>query len=448
VRTQIYQWIKTNSVMLVNAGSLIGTTVVTGVLGLAFWWVAARQFPPQAVGLASAAISVMLLLGAICILGLGTLLIGELPRQPGKEGSLISAALILVGGVGLCGGIVFAFVAPLVSADFQPFRANIGGILLFAMGVSLTTVTIVLDQALIGLLKGGLQFWRNSLFAAVKLVVLILAGFWLLKVGETIYGAWTIGIVLSLVPLAGLAVLKGDRSRRAFMPDWELLRKLGLPALQHHLLNLILQAPTTALPVLVTILLSATTNAWFYMAWMISGLVFIASYALTTVLYAVNSAQQFELTRKIRMTLGLALIMSILGNLVIQFGATQILNLFGHVYAEQAAWSLRILGFGAFPMIIKQHYVAIGRIRGKMASVSLPVAIGSLLELGIAALGAHLGGLVGLSLGWVIAVCIEAIFMFPAVYRAAFPVHESAWEQVKQILPTGYDKIHVENERV
>jgi O-antigen/teichoic acid export membrane protein len=434
LKTQIFPWIKTNSVILVNAGSLIGTTVATGVLGFAFWWVAARQFPPHAVGLASAAISAMLLLGAIFILGLGTLLIGELPKRPGKEGSLISAALILVGGVGLCGGVVFALVAPLVSADFQAFRANIGGILLFATGVSLTTITIVLDQALIGLLKGGLQFWRNTLFAAVKLVALFLAGFWLLKVGETIYGVWIIGIVFSLVPLAGLAVLKGGRSRSSFIPDWVLLRKLGLPALHHHVLNLILQAPTTALPVLVTILLSATTNAWFYIAWMISGLVFIASYALTTVLYAINSAEQSELTRKIRMTLGLSFILSILGNLVILFGATQILNLFGYIYAEQAAWCLRILGLGAFPMIIKQHYVAIGRIRSKMVSVALPIAIGSILELGIAALGARLGGLVGLSIGWVVAVFLEAIFMFPTVYRVAIPVHRSAWGRVKQVI--------------
>ncbi|MGZ3615845.1 MAG: hypothetical protein ACXWOL_02925 [Ktedonobacteraceae bacterium] len=448
MKTQLYRWIKTNSVILVNAGSLIGTTIVTGVLGLAFWWVAARQFPPQAVGLASAAISAMLLLGAICILGLGTLLIGELPKLPGKEGSLISAALILVGGVGLCGGIAFALVAPLVSSDFQAFRANIGGILLFAIGASLTTITIVLDQALIGLLKGGLQFWRNTLFAAVKLVVLFLAGFWFLKVGETIYGVWAIGILFSLVPLAGLAVLKGVRSRSAFMPDWVLLRKLGLPALHHHVLNLILQAPTTALPVLVTILLSATTNAWFYMAWMISGLVFIASYALTTVLYAINSAQQSELTRKIRMTLGLSFILSILGNIVIWFGATQILNLFGNIYAEQAAWCLRILGLGAFPMIIKQHYVAIGRIRSQMVSVAIPIAIGSILELGIAALGALLAGLVGLSLGWVVAVSLEAIFMFPTVYRVAIPVHRSAWERVKHVLPSSHGKVHVENEGV
>jgi O-antigen/teichoic acid export membrane protein len=421
VRKQLYQWIKANKAMLFNAGSIVGTTAVTGILGFAYWWLAARLFPPEAVGLASAAVSAMMLLGMLCIVGLGTLLIGELPRQPGKEASLISSALILVGGIGICGGILFALVAPLVSADFRAFRVSIGAILLFAVGVGLTAVTTVLDQALIGLLKGELQFWRNTFFAAAKLALLFLAGLELLKAGTMIYGTWAAGNILSLVPLAGLVMWKAGRPGQSFLPDWKLLRKLGLPALQHHMLNLILQAPTTALPVLVTILLSATTNAWFYMAWMISGLAFIASYALTTVLYAVNSGQPSELTRKIRVTLTIALAMCMLGNCLMQLAATQILDLFGHIYAEQAAWSLRIVVLGAFPMIFKHHYIAVSRIHSEMAHAALPVAIGCLLELGVAALGAHLDGLVGLSLGWVAAVCIEAVCMFPTVYQAAFP---------------------------
>jgi len=143
--------------MLVNSGSLFGTTTVTSVLGFVYWWLAARQFSPEAVGFASAAISAMTLLGTACILGLGTLLVGELPRQPRQQVSLINAALILVGGVGECFGIVFAVVAPFISLSFQPLRASIQDIMLFAVGVSLTAITIVLDQALIGLLRGELQ---------------------------------------------------------------------------------------------------------------------------------------------------------------------------------------------------------------------------------------------------------------------------------------------------
>ncbi|MBV8694275.1 MAG: hypothetical protein JO125_13665 [Chloroflexi bacterium] len=421
MNTLLHEWIKKNSVMLINAGSLIGTTVVTGAFGFAYWWVAARQYPPHAVGLASAAISAMTLLGAICILGLGTLLIGELPRHPGKEASLISAALILVGGVGACGGIIFMLVVPLVSTAFLPFSANIGSMLLFAAGVSLTAIINVLDAALIGLLQGTLQFWRNALFAAAKLVVLVLAGFWLMKVGEIIYGTWVLGIVLSLVPLAGIAVFKVGRS--SLLPNWTLLRKLRSTALEHHALNLILQFPVTALPVLVTVLLSATTNAWFYVSWMISGLVFIASYALTTVLFAINAGQKDELMHKIRVTLGLASITSLLCNCLLLFGAAQILALFGHSYAQQAASCLRILGLGAFPMIIIDHYMAVSRIHRKVAQLALPIAtVGCVLELGMAALGAHLGGLVGLSVGWDAALCVQAVVMFPTVYRSAFPV--------------------------
>lgn len=424
-REKLYQWVNANRALLINTLSLVCTTAVTGVLGFAYWWIAAREFPPQVVGLASAAISAMTLLGAIFVLGLGTLLIGELPRQKGKEWSLINAALLLVGGVGACGGVLFVLISPYLSADFQTFRAHLSTILLFAAGVSLTSIVVVLDQALIGLLQGSLQFWRNTLFALVKLVLLFLAGLWLTKGSEIIYGTWAAGNLISLVPLFGLVLVQVSRSKQAFLPDWKALHKLGLPALQHHLLNLILQTPITAMPVLVTIVLSATTNAWFYVAWMLSGLVFIASYALTTVLYAINASQSEELSRKIRLTLGLSLLTAIIGNVLFQFGATQILNIFGHNYAEQAAWSLRILSLGAFPTIIKNHYIAVGRIHNRMTRVVLPVAIGSILELGAAALGARLNGLVGLSLGWVIAICIEAVFMFPPVYRAAFSTHQS-----------------------
>src|SRR5712692_10040805 len=166
---KVLQWLQVNSIILVNAGSLVGTTAVTSMLGFVYWWLAARKFSPEAVGFASAAISAMTLLGTACILGLGTLLVGELPRQQGKEMSLISAALLLVGGVGGFFGIVFALVAPFVAVDFQPLRATLQDIALFAAGVSLTAITIVLDQALVGLLRGELQFWRNILFSVIKL---------------------------------------------------------------------------------------------------------------------------------------------------------------------------------------------------------------------------------------------------------------------------------------
>src|SRR5439155_18642960 len=109
------------------------------------------------------------------------------------------------------------------------------------IGVSLTAVTLVLDQALIGLLRGDLQLWRNSLLAGTKLVALFVASSWLSqRVGLTIYARWAIGNTLSIAALAGFAVLKGKWTGRIYFPHLGLLRRLGPLALQHHILNLLL----------------------------------------------------------------------------------------------------------------------------------------------------------------------------------------------------------------
>jgi O-antigen/teichoic acid export membrane protein len=422
VRTLLDRWAKANRVLLANAGSLVGTTVVTSVLGLPYWWVAARLFSPEALGLSSAAISAMTLLGTACILGLGTLLVGELPRHRGKEAAFISAALLLVAGLGGFSGVLCAIIAPFISADLEPLRASIAAIGLFAGGVSLTAITIVLDQALIGLWRGELQFFRNAFFSVAKLALVLGTGLWLShRLGLTIYATWAIGNALSLVPLIGYAVLKGGWSRRVYHPEWRLLWKLGPAALQHHVLNLILRVPALTLPVLVTILLSVTMNAWFYVAFMIANFLFSVPYALATVLFATNSVTSTDLAHKVRLTLGLSTVTGVFVNILLLFVTTQVLGLFGPSYALQASWSLRILALGVFPLIIKNHYMTISRIQNRMSSIILPMLLGIVLEIGGATLGAHLGGLSGLSLGWVIALFIEALYMSPSVYKVVRP---------------------------
>jgi O-antigen/teichoic acid export membrane protein len=218
---------------------------------------------------------------------------------------------------------------------------------------------------------------------------------------------------------------QGGWSREVYHPQWKLLWKLGPAALQHHVLNLILRAPALVLPVLVAILLSVTMNAWFYVALMISNFIFSVPLALTTVLFAINSTDPDVLAQKARLTLSISVVIALCANIVTLFGAQQLLGLFGRDYAEQAAWSLRLLGLAAFPVILKNHYVVICRIQNQMKRAILPMLAGFLLELGGAALGAYLGGLTGLSLGWTIALCIEAALMSHRVYKAVYPADTS-----------------------
>jgi hypothetical protein len=56
---------KTDLILIINSSSLVGATFISSGLGFFFWWLAARRFSPEAVGLASAAISAMTLLATI-----------------------------------------------------------------------------------------------------------------------------------------------------------------------------------------------------------------------------------------------------------------------------------------------------------------------------------------------------------------------------------------------
>jgi O-antigen/teichoic acid export membrane protein len=436
----IIHWLKTNSAILANAGSLVGTTAITSVLGFVYWWIAAKWFSPDALGVASASVSAVMLLAEGSMLGLGTLLITELRRQPEQAGSMISTALIVVGVIGAVMGALFALIASHFSLGFRPLGASLIDIGTFSAGVAFYAIGLVLDLALIGLLKGSLQFWRNTCFVLIKLVALLATAFWpSSQPGMKIYATWMVSSGLSIAIISLNVAIKPAWRHKNYLPQWGLLRKLGPAAIQHHLLNLTLLAPTLLLPVLVTILLSARMNAWFYVAWMLVSFVFVVPGALSIVLHAINSAQQTLLARKARSTISLALAACIAANLVLQLGTSQVLGLFGKSYAQEAAWCLRILALGAFPLIIKNHYISICRIQDRIVKAMIGMLPGGVLEIGAAALGAYVAGLSGLSLGWVGALCIEAAFMLPTVFtvvrnvQPASPQTEAAINQQWEI---------------
>ena len=412
----VSKWVKKNSDILFNTGSLIGTMLVTSVLGFAYWLVAARFYPPDSVGLASAATSAMMLLSTCFLLGQGTVLLTEIPRHRDLAGSLVSTSLLLVGVSTLVASIVFAVLAAHISPQLGPLGETPQNALLFAVGTCLAAMTVILDQAVIALLKGGIQLWRNTVFATIKLVLLVLAAQYLQQTtGMSIYTSWALGNAISLLPILIFLVSKKKWSLKYYIPQWHMMRNLGLTSIQHHMLNLILQAPPQVLPLIVSVMLSTKMNASFYTAYMIANFIFSLSLSLTTVLHATNAAQVTTLTQKTRMTVGLAFLSSLCAGAILLVGAGPILGIFGKLYANNAVPTLRILVFASIPLIIKNHFISLCRIKDRVGQIIVPIGLGSLFELVMAAFGAHTAGLTGLSLGWVSAMSLEALFMAPTV---------------------------------
>ena len=389
---------------------------MTSALGFVYWWLAARRFPASSVGFASAIVSAMTLLGTLGMLGLGTLLIGELPRHRARAPQLVTTSALIAGVAAGVLGVLFALFAPLISGELSSLATRADYLALFALGSAATGMSLVLDQAAVGVMRSSLQFWRNSVFSVAKLAALLVLSAWLHEVaGFSIFVTWVAGIIISLVAVVAIEIAAG-KFHAGYRPRWEVLQGKGREALHHHGLNLILLGPGLFLPLVVTALLSAEVNAYFYTAWMLNNIVMFVPVALGTILYAAGSQSQEKLRRTMRLTLAVSIAYGIVTNLVIAFAGRWLLGIFGPNYA-QATPTLLILDLTVFAVIISEHYVALRRIERRPESALLPLGLSSLFKILLAATGAKLGGLTGLSIGIVVASYAVALFLLPSILR-------------------------------
>jgi O-antigen/teichoic acid export membrane protein len=359
----------------------------------------------------------MTLLGTIGMFGLGTLLIGELPRRK-DPGGLVSAALITASLGSLVLGVGFALVAPHISSHLRGIGGAPGHVALFAAGVVVTAFTLVVDQGTIGIMHGGIQLARNAAFAVAKLLILPGSAFILHDgLGVGIAFSWVAGMVLSMAPVA--ARLRASGMPIVAKPDWRLMQGLGKTALAHNWLNLSVAVPVLLMPVVVTATVSASANAAYYVAWMLAYFLYSVPTNLSTVLFAIAAADPGVIAGKLRFSLRLSFGIGIIGIAVLGLSAHLVLGIFGPGYARTAFLPLMFLLIGYIPVVPRSHYVAVRRAQGRVPRAAVVLTIGAAMEVAGAVTGAKLDGLVGLSALLLLVRVIEGAMTAPAVIRAA-----------------------------
>ncbi len=420
------------------SASLVGTQALTSVLGLGFWTLAARSFSTSDVGVAGAAVAMMMLLSSLGSLGLGTLLIARLPlTDQGDRRVLVRTSLLAAGGT----SALLAAVVPLVAVhafgavNLRPLVASPLTVLGFAAGTALMAVVLVLDQAVLTIGVGILQFERNVLASVVKIAALVVFGAFGFSGGMTIFLAWAVGTLVSL-PLVswrtkGGRALQSDRR----IADPRVLRGLGKMAASHHALNTTLQAALQILPIMVTVLLSARENAFFNTAVMVSGFVFALPYAIAISLFASASGSEREVMSRIRITLPFSLGVSVIANIVMYPLAGVALSLFGQSYANEGVDILRALVLAGIPFVVKDHFIALRRVQGRTTEAVALLGGFLVVELAAAAIGARVAGTIGLCLAWVAVLAVEAIVLAVPLFRGWREYRREAAELVDSPTP-------------
>ena len=403
--------------MLSNAASLVLTTLLTSVLGFVFWAVAARMLEGPAVGRAAAGASAMTLVSTVCMLGLGTVLIGTLARRAAGGVALVSAALVVTFGAATAAGLVFALVARRASREMHLLFAAPFTVAAYVVGCGATAASLVFDQAVIGLLQGRLQLRRNALMAGLKLGLLAaVAPMSRDRSGAVLMDCWALATVLSCVLMWPSPA---TRDLVAHRPDFRALRRLAGESIAHNLTNLALQLPVLLLPVLVVMATDGAHNAAFFAAWMIVTLLMIVPAHLSTVLFAVMAKDDDVARERLRFSLLVSLVLGVPGVIATVTIGPAILGLFGASFARLGTSCLQILALGYFPFAIKMHAVAIARARRRLGRFAAWLLLASVLEVAAALAGARLWGLPGVALGLIACFTVEALVCAPAVVRPA-----------------------------
>ena len=410
--------------------SLFRTTVVNAGLGFVFWALAAHVATTEVVGRASAVISAMLLIGTVGTLGFQQLLAAELPRRDGAD-----VKRLVVTGLGIAGGLAFAIAAGYAVVNHNATKtsewiyATPIGIALFGVGTALTTVTIVLDGALVGVQQAGRQASRNLVFSLVKLIALPVAAFAIGLSPQVIFSVWLLGNFVSLLTL-GLRT-KAPHEWLKTMPSPRGFSALWRPAAGYHWINVASHAPILVMPIMVAAQLGAQANAGFYAALLLLSVVWTIPYHFGTAMLTLDHGNAEHFGRGLSTALRLSGVVSVLAVAAAPALARPVLGIFGPGY-EQARYCLIALATCTFPVATKSIYIPVRRAQGALGKAALAVSLGAALQLGAVELGLKLGGVTGVGIALGIAEWVQAAFFWPHIRKARrrFDQEDTEWKTI------------------
>jgi len=288
---------------------------------------------------------------------------------------------------------------------------------LFIVAVAVSSWALVLDQASLGVTGGYVQMTRmvrNSILVALRIPAVILLALLLGRTSDTVLIVWATTVVLSVAITARPLRRRGVPSMRLRSPRY--LRGLVRQIAHYNTLNMAISIPRLAMPIVVASFAPGKSTAVFYVSWMLVGFLYLIPTHLSTTLFAVSTRDPETLRKKVRFTLSISVAAGCIGMPMLALLADPVLSIFRPEYAEFGATTLAILTLAYVPVVVKQHYAAISRVRDRVRSAGIVCMIGAVVELAAVAAAMKLGGGIDMAASLFCGVLfIEGLIMLPSV---------------------------------
>ena len=395
--------------IFISAFNLMTNGGITAVLGFLFIVIITQLFPPSEVGIYSAIISAAGLLAMFSRFGFDIGLIRFLPSAKDPNDFIGTCqSTVLVGSIAL--SAIFLVGLPIWAPSLEFITDDLAFVVMFVALTVITAVLYIQHNYYIVMRLTRQLIIRDVLRDAVKIAAVIL----LAPLGLSgILGASVAALIASFL-LANMFLRRtvpGYRPRLSIRRD--IAKSLAKYSANNYVAGMIGSTPYLMLPILVVNLQGAEQGAYFFVAWSIATVIFIAIDAISTSFFAAGSRSTEEMKHIALRSLKIAyLILAPIVAIILLF-APDLLALFGEGYSENSSHLLMLLSICTVPMAFNDLYANTKRIKNEMRPLilyNLTVATGTL---GLGTLLMSRMGIIGVGFGFL----LTEVFLTLAISR-------------------------------
>lgn len=395
--------------LLTGSSVLVVGAAVQGVGGMLFSLIVAQWDTKAHFGDASALFTSVLFVTYLAGLGLPVAVARyAADRSIGSHvvfaWGVVATALASVVASALYLGVVDPKAAD-VLWDWNP----VGGFLVFAVIVMGSAFSLIVDVRAMTMRRWNIVLARILVVAVAKIA--------LVPIGRESADRPLLLFLYLAGPVAvsgfaGLFVvnrLTGGRHRLAPRPPTA--RAAARYAVINYVSTLAYQAPTFALPVIVLVHVSNTTNSSFYVAWGIVSIAFYVPSAIGQALLAEGGKDGAHFRSQMRLALGLAVGLMVAGTIVTFLGKGVVVTLYGDDYRD-AAHILPAMMLAGIPWALTSLFLTEARVlhrHGSTVAITLTLTLAIIVPALVLVPGDGEGhGLDGASQAWLVGNLVAA----------------------------------------
>lgn len=375
--------------------------------GFIAWSTAAHYATPDAIGIATGLFASCSFLSYMTSLAFPY---GLLHYGHGRAGPRIFyQASVYTSVTSVVAAVIFATGSVWWDPSLTPWLDYGSAIALFCLFNIVVSISTLIDAYLVAHRRAGLAFGRNFFVALAKI-----GGIAAIAKTGTLDAAKIYCLMLAPLGLSVFLITAafgvGLLTYRPQADDEDLLRTFFSYSVRTFPSALLDGAPLFLLPVLALRLVGPVDNAYFYVAWSVSGVIGLLATSVGQVALRETSSVDNYRSIASRAT-QMAMSVTVATVTVLLVSARLILEIFGSKYASEAVGPLRILLISAIPAAYVTVNMALFRGQKRFRSLTIASVVYAVMSISATVICGALAGLTGVCVGWLIGMSLSALAM-------------------------------------